>query len=75
MNAPVKLILGAVAAGCIGLGVAAQTSSVTLPRLQQQTVPRTQNAEPTPLANATPAHAATPTATPGADGDGGDEGD
>lgn len=83
MNTPVKLILGAVATGCIAVGVAAQTGTVQLPRNasgggvsgQQQAAPA--NAQPSPEAtpSSSPALDTTTAATSSGDEDGDDEGD
>ena len=70
MNTPVKLILGAVATGCIAIGVAAQTGTVLPPRAnfgrggavsgQQQAAPAT---TPSPSADASPSSQPTPDTT------------
>ena len=83
MSTPAKLILGAVATGCIVVGVAAQTGTVQLPRVssggpvsgQQQAAPATAQ----PSAEAPPSPSPTPdtttVATSSGDEDVDDEGD
>jgi hypothetical protein len=90
MNTPVKLILGAVATGCIAVGVAAQIGTVQLPRTNssgggavsgRQVAPAT-SPHPSPSPDASPSPSPQPTpdtttvAAPVASGDedGGGEG-
>lgn len=85
MKTPVKLILGAVATGCIAVGVAAQTGTVQLPRdnsrpatvsgqpAQPQVAPAT--AEPSATSSPSPAPTTLAASQSSDDEDGGDGGD
>ena len=71
MNTPVKLLLGAIAAGCIAVGVAAQTGTLDLARPASHTggqhgavQAQQATASPTPQASPSPSPSPQPSLAP-----------